>query len=656
MPNRLANETSPYLLQHAENPVDWYAWGEEAFARARDEDKPILVSIGYSACHWCHVMEHESFEDAEVARQMNEAFVCVKVDREERPDVDAIYMEAVQAMTGQGGWPLNAFLTPERVPFWAGTYFPPAPRQGMPSWPQVLAGISEAWTERSGEIRDGAARIVPRLQGAAHLEPAPGEVSTAALTDAVEQLRRSYDAESGGWGGAPKFPAASTIDFLLGQGEREMALHTLRAMANGGIYDQVGGGFARYSVDAEWVIPHFEKMLYDNALLARAYLHGWQVSDDPLLRRVCEETCDWMLRELHQPEGGFASSADADAEGVEGKFTVWTPEEMRAVLGDDLGAVAVRMYGLDGPPNFERRWWNPVRAATDPPERDEIRAKLYAARTRRVWPGLDDKRLCAWNALAVSALADAGAVLGRTDYVDAARECVTFILRDLRRSDSALLRTYNRGHAKIDAFLEDHAYLLEALLTLYEATFEVRWFTEAEALAAVIVERFGDLEQGGFYSTAADATDLVARRKDLEDSPIPSGASSAAYGLLRLSALDGNDAWAEAARGVIRLLHAVAPQHPQAFGHLLQAMAFSLGPVQEVALAGDGLAPLAAVVRAEYRPRLVLAGGPGARVEPPLLEGREPIAGRPAAYVCKSFACQRPVTDPAELAALLTVS
>ncbi len=653
MPNRLATETSPYLLQHKENPVDWYAWGEEAFARAREEDKPILVSIGYSACHWCHVMEHESFEHPEIAREMNEAFVCVKVDREERPDVDAIYMEAVQAMTGRGGWPLNAFLTPERVPFWAGTYFPPEPRQGMPSWPQVLAGIADAWANRREEIREGAGRIVPRLQGAAQLQPAPGEVSPSALSDAVARLRQGYDAEHGGWGGAPKFPAASTIDFLLGQGEREMALHTLRAMANGGVYDQIGGGFARYSVDAEWVIPHFEKMLYDNALLARAYLHGWQASGDALLRRVCEETCDWMLRELRQPEGGFASALDADAEGVEGSFTVWTPDQMRAVLGDELGAIAVRMYGLDRPPNFEGRWWNPVRATADPPEREEIRAKLYAARAQRVWPGLDDKRLTAWNALAISALAEAGAVLGRADYLDAACGCAAFVLRDLRRPDGALLRTYNRGEAKIDAFLEDHAFLLEALLTLYEATFEPSWFTEAEALAAVIVERFGDPEHGGFYSTAGDAGDLVARRKDLEDSPIPSGASSAALGLLRLSALDGDDTWAEAARGVIGLLHEVAPQHPQAFGHLLQAMAFHLGPVQEVALVGDDLAPLEAVVRSAFRPRLVLAGGPGPGAVPPLLEGREPVDGRAAAYVCESFTCQRPVTAPEELAALL---
>jgi len=433
-----------------------------------------------------------------------------------------------------------------------------------------------------------------------------------------------------------------------------MSLHTLRAMANGGMYDQIGGGFARYSVDARWVIPHFEKMLYDNALLARTYLHGWLVSGDALLRRVCEETLDWMVRELRQPEGGFASALDADAEGEEGSFTVWTPEQMVEVLGEELGAVAIRAYGLDGPPNFEGHAWNPVRATADPPERDEIRAKLYEARSRREWPGLDDKRLTAWNALAISALAEAGAALGRADLLDAARDCATFVLRDLRRDDGSLLRTYNRGEAKIDAFLEDHAFLLEALLTLYEATFEPRYFTEALALAGTLVERFADPEHGGFYSTAADGGSgppLVARRKDLEDAPIPSGASGACYGLLRLAALTGDHAWEEAGLGVIRLLHAVAPQHPQAFGHLLQAIAFHLGPVREVALAGEPVEPLVRVVRREYRPRTVLAGGEPDGV--PLLQDRGPVDGRAAAYVCERFACQRPVTEPAELEALL---
>jgi uncharacterized protein len=668
--NALANETSPYLLQHAGNPVDWMPWGDEAFARARRADKPLLISIGYSACHWCHVMEHESFEREDVAALMNERFVCVKVDREERPDVDAIYMEALQAMTGGGGWPLNAFVTPDGVPFWAGTYFPPEPRQGAPSWPQVLEGIAEAWRDRRAEIVEGAGRIVPRLRGAAHLVAGEEPLDPGLPAAAVAGLRKHYDAQHGGWGGAPKFPAASLLDFLLGQGEPEMALRTLRAMANGGIYDHIGGGFARYSVDERWEIPHFEKMLYDNALLARAYLHGWQVSGDPLLRRVCEETLDWMLLELRQEEGGFASALDADAEGVEGKFTVWTPDEMRAVLGDELGEIAIRHYGLDRPPNFpdpasgERRTgedtaWNPVRATSDPPERGAIRAQLYEARALRVWPGLDDKRLTSWNALAISALAEAGAVLERADYLRAAVECAEFVERDLRERGSGqtpprLLRTYNRGQAKIGGFLEDHAFLLEAYLTLYEATFDPRWFAAARELAATLIERFGDSEHGGFFSTAADGDggSLVARRKDLEDAPIPSGASSATYGLLRLAALTGEHAWEEAGLGTIRLLHQLAPQHPSAFGHLLQAIAFHLAPPKEIAVVGDDAAALLRVVRAQYRPYSVLAGGHDGG-EVPLLRDREPIDGRAAAYVCERFACQRPVTEPEDLNALL---
>src|SRR4051812_33426856 len=385
MPNRLASETSPYLLQHADNPVDWYPWGDEAFARARQEDKPVLVSIGYAACHWCHVMERETFEDPSVAALMNESFVCVKVDREERPDVDAIYMDAVQAMTGQGGWPLNAFLTPEGVPFYAGTYFPPQPRHGLPSWRQLLEAIAEAWRTQRDEIAEASRRILPRLQGAAELEPPDAELEPRALDEAVAQLRRGYDAEHGGWGGAPKFPASSAIEFLLARGEREMALHTLRRMAAGGMYDQVGGGFARYSVDARWLVPHFEKMLYDNALLARAYLHAFQLTGEPLFRRVCEETLDWALRELRQDEGGFASSLDADSEGEEGRFYVWTPDEIRAALGDELADVALRHFGVTEAGNFEGKNIL-VRATADPPELREIKAGLLAARAQRVRP------------------------------------------------------------------------------------------------------------------------------------------------------------------------------------------------------------------------------------------------------------------------------
>jgi uncharacterized protein YyaL (SSP411 family) len=663
MSNRLAAETSPYLLQHADNPVDWYPWGEEALARARSEEKPILVSIGYAACHWCHVMERESFEDPEVAALMNERFVCIKVDREERPDVDAIYMDAVQAMTGRGGWPLNAFLTPDGVPFYAGTYWPPEPRQGMAAWSQIVVGVAEAWVEQRAEIEETGRRILPRLAGAAALPPAEGELDPAGLDAAVTTLRRGYDHVYGGFTtAAPKFPAASAIEFLLRRGEREMALHTLRAMASGGMYDQIGGGFARYSVDARWVIPHFEKMLYDNALLARAYLHGFQVSGEPFFARVCTETLDWALRDLRQDEGGFASALDADSEGEEGRFYVWTPDEVRAALGDDRNVaegasrlageteIALEHFGMTGAPNFEGRW-APVRATSDPERLGEIKERLRAARERRVWPALDDKRLCAWNALMIAALADAGAALERADYRDAAVACAEFIWRDMRDADGRLLRTYNRGEARLSAYLEDHAFLLEALLTLYESTFEPRWFGAARELAETILARFSDPANGGFFATADDHEALIARRKELEDTPIPSGASSVAFGLLRLAALTGEHRYEQAAVGALRLLHQVAPQHPAAFAHLLQALDFHFAAVKEVAIVGPDAGPLERVVRGEFRPHLVVAGGPADSV--PLLAGREPVDGRAAAYVCERFACLRPVTEPAELAALL---
>src|SRR5215216_725622 len=661
--NRLARETSPYLLQHADNPVDWYPWGEDALSRARAESKPILVSIGYAACHWCHVMERESFEDPQVAALMNERFVCIKVDREERPDVDAIYMDAVQAMTGRGGWPLNAFLTPEGVPFYAGTYFPPEPRHGMPAWSQIVVGVAQAWVEQRAEIEETGRRILPRLAGAAALPPAEGELDPAGLDAAVATLRRGYDSEHGGFSpSAPKFPAASVIEFLLRRGEREMALHTLRAMAGGGMYDQIGGGFARYSVDARWVIPHFEKMLYDNALLARAYLHGFQVSGEPFFARVCTETLDWALRDLRQDEGGFASALDADSEGEEGRFYVWTPDEVRAALGDDRNVaegasrlageteIALEHFGMTGAPNFEGRW-APVRATSDPERLGEIKERLRAARERRVWPALDDKRLCAWNALMISALADAGAALRRPDYTAAAVACAEFVWNEMRDADGRLLRSFNRGRARLGAYLEDHAFLLEALLTLYETTFDPRWFAAARELAETILARFPDTEHGGFFATADDHEPLIARRKELEDTPIPSGAAAAAFGLLRLGALTGEHRYEEAALGVLRLLHEIAPQHPAAFAHLLQALDFRLATVKEVAIVGPDAAALERVVRGEFRPHLVVAGGPADGV--PLLEGREPVDGRAAAYVCERFACLRPVTEPAELAALL---
>ncbi len=648
MPNRLASETSPYLLQHAGNPVDWYPWGEEAFARARELDRPVLVSIGYAACHWCHVMERESFEDPNVAAEMNESFVCVKVDREERPDVDAIYMDAVQAMTGAGGWPLNAFLTPAGVPFWAGTYFPPVPRPGVPAWRQVLEAMADAWVSQRSDIEEAAGRLLPRLQGAAALEVPDAPFDGAVLDAAVVSLRRAFDEANGGWGGAPKFPASSAIEFLLARGERAMPLQTLRRMACGGIYDQVGGGFARYSVDEAWIVPHFEKMLYDNALLARAYLHAWQITSEPLFRRVCVETLDWAMRELRQDEGAFASSLDADSEGVEGKFYIWTPAQIRAALGE-LGDTAITHFGVSETGNFEGANIL-VRATPDPVTLAEIKAGLLAARAQRVRPALDDKRLTAWNALMISALADAGAALERADYVSAAVTCARFVESSLRDASGRLLRTFNRGRAKLPAYLEDHAYLLEAYLTVYEATFDAVWYTRAVGLAEDILTHFYDAARGGFFSVADDHTGLIARRKDLEDAPIPSGASAAAFGLLRLARLAGETRYEDAAISLIRLLHTLVGDHPLAFGHLLRAIDFYAAPVREVALAGDDVTPLARVVRGAFLPHVVLAGGGG---DVPLLEGRVPIEGHAAAYVCERFACGLPLISSEELAKAL---
>jgi uncharacterized protein len=665
VPNHLAGESSPYLLQHKDNPVDWYPWGDEALARARAEERPLLVSVGYSACHWCHVMAHESFEDPEIAALMNDRYVCIKVDREERPDVDAICMEACQALTGHGGWPLNAFLTPDRAPFYAGTYFPPEPRQGLPSWRMLLTAVADAWEQRRDQVQQQSAQIVQALGATARLEPSLEPIRDDLLTRAVASLEDSYDRANGGFGGAPKFPPASTIELLLSRGEREMSLGTLRAMAQGGIHDQIGGGFARYSVDATWTVPHFEKMLYDNALLARAYLHGWQISGDEHMRRVCCETLDWALREMRGPEGGFCSALDADSEGVEGKFYAWTVAELSEALGAELTEPAIAYFGVTEHGNFEHGFNVLEARGPEPaPERlAEIRSTLLHRRSSRVRPGLDDKRLTSWNALMVAALADAGAVLGRSEYLEAAVACASFLLADLRDDAGRLLRTWKQGDGRLPAFLDDHAYLLEALITLYESTFEPRWYREAVTLADTIIERFSDHERGGFFTTADDHEQLPARRKDLEDSPIPSGNSAAAFGLLRLALLSGEGKYERHALGVLRLMYPLAVRHPPAFGHLLRAVDFYLAPVREVAIVGPDAEADAfvAVVRSEFRPHLVLAGGEGAPTaggsEPlaavPLLEGREPVDGHAAAYVCEHFVCKAPVSKPEELRAAL---
>ncbi|HTZ64366.1 MAG TPA: thioredoxin domain-containing protein [Solirubrobacteraceae bacterium] len=601
MANALATETSPYLRQHADNPVDWLPWGPVALGRAREQDRPLLVSIGYSACHWCHVMERESFTDERTAALMNELFVCVKVDREERPDVDALYMEAVQGMTGHGGWPLNVFLTPEQLPFYGGTYFPPEPRAGMPAWTQVLQAIGEAWREQREEIRAGGERLRERLAGGARLRPSALAVSEAALDEAVAGLRAEYDPVDGGFGGAPKFPQASVLEFLLvragvgtgdGADAAEMALATLRAMAAGGIYDQLGGGFHRYAVDASWTVPHFEKMLYDNALLARAYLHGWRLTGEARLQQVCRETLDWALREMRGPEGGFYAALDADSEGVEGRYYLWSAAEMRAVLGDD-GQAAIAWLGVTEQGNFHEHGvdgdLNVLQAhGPEPPagQRERICARLLDVRSQRTRPGLDDKRLTAWNALMISALADAGAGLEGAvgeRYLDAARACAAFILEQMRGEHGRLLRTFSAGKAALDGYLEDYALLLEALLALFEASCEERWFEEARSLAETLIARFADPDNGGFYSTAADAEALVVRRKELEDAPIPSGASSAAMGLLRLAELSGEERYERQALGAIALVREIAPRHPTAFGHMLQAMHWRLQPPRPIA-------------------------------------------------------------------------
>jgi uncharacterized protein YyaL (SSP411 family) len=666
MANRLAQETSPYLLQHKDNPVDWYPWGPEALGRAREEDRPILLSVGYSACHWCHVMERESFEDPETAGYMNEHFVCVKVDREERPDVDAIYMEAVQAISGHGGWPMTVFLDPEGVPFYGGTYFPPDTSRGMPSFRMVMEAVVHAYETQREEIRERAPGTRARLGAIGEVEPRPDLPDTAELEEAVQRLLRVADRGNGGFGGAPKFPPASSLELLLARGETAHVELTLDKMLAGGIYDQIGGGFARYAVDAIWLVPHFEKMLYDNALLARVYLHGWQELGHERYRRVCEETLDWMLREMRGPEGGFYSALDADSEGEEGKFYVWTPAEIKEVLAADPNCInlttqqidkLMQFWGVTEAGNFEGANILHLAGGAEAPEPEglaEARRALYEARSRRVWPGLDDKRLTSWNALAIAALADAGAVLERNDYLDAARECASFLLDELRDENGNLLRTYKDGRAHLNAYLEDHAFLLEALLALYEASFEKHWFAEARALAETMIERFGDPERGGFYSTSSDHEELIARRKEVGDHPIPSGNSSAAMGLLRLGALTGERRYEEAGNAVFALFGKPAVEHPDAFAHMLRAFDFHLSPTREVALVGNDLTELAAAVREKSRPHLVLAGGPEGAGEPPLLADRTTVDGKPAAYVCENFTCQLPVTNPRHLREQLT--
>lgn len=657
MANRLADSTSPYLLQHKDNPVEWHPWGPEALAIAREHDRPILLSIGYAACHWCHVMERESFEDPATAEYMNRQFVPVKVDREERPDLDALYMEAVQTISGQGGWPLTVFLDPDGVPFHGGTYFPPEPMSGMPSFMMVMEAVIRAWNEKREEIRAQAGDVRTRLGAISLISAREGELDPKDLDERVKALIEAADAENGGFGGAPKFPPASTLEFLLGRGETGPVEVTLDRMAAGGIYDQLGGGFARYAVDAEWLVPHFEKMLSDNALLARTYLHAWQEMGHERYRRIAEETLDWALREMSDPDGGFYTSLDADSEGEEGRFYTWTLEELKQVLGDRAPAAAVA-FGVTEEGNFEGR--NVLHVPSGRPRTElgdlaGIRDDLRAVRDQRVWPGLDDKVLCSWNALMISALAEAGAVLGRSDYLEAARRCAEFIWDRMRTPQGALLRSWRDGEARLNAYLEDHAFLLEALLELYQADGDPRTFNRAVAVAETMVDRFADPAKGGFFTTSHDHEELIARRKDVGDHPIPSGSASAALGLLKLAALTGEGSYRRHALGVLKLLAPATARQPDAFGHLLQALAFYHEGSTELAVIApkseplDSTSSLLAVARERYRPGMVIAAASEGADTPPLLKGRTAVDGQPAAYVCRNFSCRMPVTGPDEL-------
>ena len=625
--NRLADETSPYLLQHAENPVDWYPWGAEALSRSHAEDRPILLSIGYAACHWCHVMEHESFEDAETAALMNEHFVNVKVDREERPDLDAVYMDAVVTLTGHGGWPMTVFLTPEGEPFFGGTYFPPAPRHGLPSFRQVLEAVAQAYRERRAEVAQSARQLVAAVRDSGELAPSNEPLTDSVLGEATHNLGRIFDPGWGGFGGAPKFPPASTLEFLLRRGELGPVTKTLDAMAAGGMYDLVGGGFHRYSVDERWLVPHFEKMLYDNALLVPAYLHAWVVTGEKRYRQVVEETCEYLLRDLALPGGGFASSQDADTDGVEGLTYTWTPDE---------GAPAELLEP------FEHRR-SIIRGELDP----ALRNRLLAERSQRPQPARDDKAIAAWNGLALAALAETGRRLSSGELLQAAMRLGDFLLDELSTPDGRLFRTWRNGRASIPGYLEDYADVAHGLIELHVATGDLRWLEEANRLARLAVELFADETHGGFYMTAHDAEQLVARKKDLDDNPVPSGNSMLAHVLLRLSRIYGDDELERHAVGVLRLVHTALGRVPSAFGWALCALDLYLSPPRELAIIGSPGDELARAALAPFEPNSVAAFGPSEDV--PLLAGKGRVDGKPTLYLCERFACQAPVTDPAQI-------
>ena len=677
--NRLSGETSPYLRQHAHNPVDWYPWGEEALERARIEDRPILLSIGYSACHWCHVMEHESFESEPIAQLMNDNFVCIKVDREERPDLDGIYMNAVQMMTGHGGWPMTVFLTPDGRPFYGGTYFPPVDRQGMPGFPRLLIALAEAWRERRDEVEKNAGSLLVELGKVDRFRGADAELDPVILDQSVTRLIQSLDREHGGFGTRPKFPPAMALTFLLRRYHRTRDQQILAAveltlgkMAGGGIYDQLGGGFHRYSVDERWLVPHFEKMLYDNALLSRIYLDAWLLTGRPLYRRIVEETLDYVIREMTDPSGGFYSTQDADSEGIEGKFFVWQPDEVLALLGPAEGPIFCDFYDITSEGNFEERNILHVDQtdedfaarhglALSDLERLLARGRqiLFTAREQRVKPGRDEKMLTSWNGLMLRSFAEAARGLDRADYLAVAIRNADFILANLQR-DGRLLRTHKDGVSRLNAYLEDYADLANGLLALYESTFDSRWFTEALALVETMIDLFHDDEEGGFFFTSRDHEKLITRSKDYYDNATPSGNSVAAEVLVRLGLLTGRADFRDRAERLFRQVAAVTPRMPSGFGHLLGVLDLFLHPAFEIAVSGDpqsqATRDLLRAIYGRYLPAKVVALARPGEPPPPaltLLANRAPAAGEPTVWVCRDFHCEMPVTTPEALEKLL---
>jgi uncharacterized protein YyaL (SSP411 family) len=678
--NRLAGETSPYLLQHAHNPVEWNPWDDEALARSRAEDKPILLSIGYSACHWCHVMERESFENEEIARVMNENFVNIKVDREERPDLDQIYMNAVQMMTGHGGWPLTVFLTPDLIPFYGGTYFPPTDRHNIPGFPRVLVGVAQAYHSDPEGVTQTASSILGELRRMTAARESNDALDVQLLDSAARGIRRTYDPRHGGFGSAPKFPAPMSLEFLLRACERthdaellNVVTHTCRKMAEGGMYDQLGGGFHRYSTDARWLVPHFEKMLYDNAQLSRLYLHVWQVTKDDFFRRIAIETFEYVVREMTDERGGFYSTQDADSEGVEGKFFVWSREEIARLLGEADAALFTAFYDVTKEGNFEgenilnvpRPVEDVARELNVPVERlreatQRGRRVLFDERERRIKPGRDEKMIAAWNGMMLASFAEAAAILGREDFRTVAEKNAEFLL-DKLRDGSRLLHVYKDGRAKHHAFLDDYAHVAEGLLTLYETTGDLRYLRESIAFTDAFIEEFWDEEDGGFFYTGASGEKLIVRQKDFFDNATPSGNSVAAEVLLRLSVLAERDDYRRKAVTVFRLVRDASERYPSAFGRLLSALDFHLATPKEIVIVGDANEPatraLAGEVWSRYLPNRVIAQSRGDEAESaelvPLLRERKMIDGRPTAYVCENYACLQPVSEPTELAVQL---